>query len=146
MGKLFELIFGAFQDTIEEKLEKEIDKQVESRLTKYIEHVSQTYDVSLKLLLRDFQRLDELDHPKSKPGICMGIKANGSRCTCKAVIRGYCRRHQTQIPVKPVGNKQSEIEMKDFVKHTHSIPPMYDPNCPACKKNTTEKEKVLIEL
>lgn len=146
MGKLVELIFGSFQDKIEEKLEKEINKQVESRLTKYIEHVSQTYDVSLKLLLRDLQKLDELERPKSKSGICMGIKANGSRCTCKAVVRGYCRRHQNQIPVKPVVKKQSEIEMKDFVKHTHIIPPMYDPDCPACKQNTQEKEKVLIEL
>lgn len=143
MGKLYDLIFSSLQTTIEEKLEKEVNKQVESRLTKYIEYVSQTYDVSLKLLLRDFQNLDELNTTSiPKPGICMGIKVNGGRCSRRAINKGYCKTHQNQIPVKTV---KKEIEMKEMVKHTHTFPPMYDPDCPACNK-TESKKKLLIEL
>jgi len=139
----FEIIFSSIQDTIEEKLEKEINKQVDTRVTKFVEYISQTYDVSLRLLLRDLQNLDGLQISNStKPGQCSGVTKTGGRCKCKAVNRGYCKRHQNQFSKK---REKEEIEMQDFVSHNHPIPPIFDPNCPAC--SSTKKEKnLLIEL
>ena len=146
----FDSIFSPFQETIEEKIEKEIDKQVEVRVTKFVEYVSTTYDISLKILLRDLRNIDELDSPKktTKNGYCLGLTAKGERCKFKAKNKGYCGRHQDQIPKKPKvrkPKKEQEIEMQEVLRHNHNVPPIFDPQCPACNLTKTP-ENVLIEL
>ena len=97
--------------------EDEVEKKVNEKLNKYIEHVSKTYDISMKLLLRDLQNLDELsinskgppNHQNGKPGQCLGINSSSNkRCKFKGKVDGYCTRHVDQRPRHAVPVKSNE--------------------------------------
>lgn len=135
-------------DQITEIIQKEIDKQVQQKMTAFIEHISRTYDISMKVLLRDLMRTDPPAPEKHSPtGVqCMGVCANRKRCKFSAGSNGYCKKHTDQWKPPPP-QLCTPSKVCPVIKHTHTIPPLYDPNCPACvKKVNAPKDKLLINI
>ena len=137
-------------DQITEIIQKEIDKQVQQKMTTFIEHISKTYDISMKVLLRDLLRSDPPAVDKHLPvGVqCMGVCANRKRCKFGAGSNGFCKKHIDQWkPPPPPPQSSTPNKVCPVIKHTHTIPPLYDPNCPACtKKVNAPKDKLLINI
>lgn len=132
-------------DALVALLEQEINKQVNAKITKYIEYVSRRYDVSLKLLLRDLECIDNLptvSEPVSECQ-CIGMRSGNKRCKLRGQFGGYCRWHQDQKKRKePVSTLCQPV-----VEHNHSIPPLFSAECPACQKtSSTPQKKLLIEM
>lgn len=134
--------------------DEEVDKRVNEKLTKYVEYVSKNYDISMKLLLRDLQNIDELstNTPKAKetgtPGQCLGInKSSGRRCKFKSKhSHGYCNKHLDQVPKKPVTVRKKAVTTGEILIHNHTIPPIFSKDCPACVKTNESKENLLIDI
>ena len=129
--------------------EDEVEKKVNEKLNKYIEHVSKTYDISMKLLLRDLQNIDDLttinskgSKPGGKPGQCLGINSNSKRCKFQGKIDGYCSRHVDQKPRHSVPVKTTE----PVIEHNHTIPPMFSKDCPACNHKNKSRDNLLIDI
>ena len=137
-------------DQITEIIQKEIDKQVQKKMTTFIEHISITYEISMKVLLRDLMKTDPLPLEKHlSTGVqCMGVCANHKRCKFSAGSNGYCKKHTEQWKPPPTQPKlTTPSKVCTVIQHTHTIPPLYDPNCPACvKKDDAPKEKLLINI
>ena len=91
-----------FEKAISALLEQEVEKRLNERVTKYIDYVSKTYDVSMKLLLRDWKDIDGLEvkvqtEEKVKSGQCCAINSiNQKRCSFKGKFGGYCSKHRDQ--------------------------------------------------
>ena len=138
-----------FEKAISALLEQEVEKRMNERVTKYIDYVSKTYDVSMKLLLRDWKDIDGLEvkvqtEEKVKSGQCCGINSvNQKRCSFKGKFGGYCSKHRDQkpsIPVIKTSNSSGNLQ------HNHTIPPMFSKECPACQKKNGSKQNLLIEI
>lgn len=111
-------------------VEEEVDKRVNEKLTKYAEYISKTYDISIKLLMRDMLNINELVMPNTeicKPGQCLGINMGGKRCKFKGKQTGYCSRHIDQKP-------KAVIQIKSMSPTTHAI------------KNSISKDNLLIDI
>ena len=137
-------------------VESEVERKVSERMNKYVEYVSKTYDISYRLLLRDLQKIATLDMPVAStsgrgdsgavPGQCMGFTKSGNRCKSSGKkYKGYCHHHKDSAPPPPV---RVASLAADKVEHNHTLPPLYSPDCPACKKlkHVPSKEKLLIEI
>ena len=137
-----------FEKAISALLEQEVEKRMNDRVTKYIDYVSKTYDISMKLLLRDWKNVDGLEvkvyqQQEVKPGQCCGINANNKqRCKFKSKSGGYCTKHQDQKPAVPIIKTNSSSNLQ----HNHTIPPMFSKDCPACQKKNGSKQNLLIEI
>lgn len=135
--------------------EEEMDKKINIKMTKYVEYISKTYDISLKLLLRDLEKIDELSAATAtgsesavplKPGHCIGICVNGKRCSRKAKNgAGFCKIHTGQTPTKPILVKQ-HAKCGGGVEHNHTIPPLFSKNCPACAVKNGSRDNLLIDI
>jgi hypothetical protein len=109
-------------------VDEEVEKRVNEKLTKYAEYVSKTYDISIKLLMRDMLNINELVIPNTeicKPGQCLGINMGGKRCKFKGKQAGYCSRHVEQKP-------KAVIQIK-------SAPP-------SAIKNSVSTDNLLIDI
>ena len=129
--------------------EDEVEKKVNEKLNRYIEHVSKTYDISMKLLLRDLQNIDSPTFinskgslPGGKPGQCLGINLKSKRCKFAGTIDGYCSRHVEQKPRHSVPVKTTE----PIIEHNHTIPPMFSKKCPACNHKNKSRDNLLIDI
>ena len=111
-------------------LEEEVEKRVNERLAQVIEKISQTYDISLRQLMRDVAVIE--DQPST---VCRGLTAKGKQCRHIAKKDGYCYQHVRQKPVQHVTVRQSS--QPTVLQHTHTLPPLYLAGCPACEKNRT---------
>ena len=135
-------------EEINKLIQKEIEKQVQNKITTFIEHVSVTYDISMKILLRDFSRLNTCEEiaMNHKSGQCIGVNmSNGKRCKFGAGSTGYCKKHIDQW--KPPPPPRSPTTVCQIVKHTHTIPPLFDAKCPACAAQVNKpKENLLINI
>ena len=122
---------------IQELIEAEIERRVNEKVTTFAEKVSKNYRIPLPILLRDFGSTTEV----VKGSDCLGVCANGKRCTFRSVADGYCKKHQGQKKkVEPI-----EVASTPTLVHTHSVPPLFCEDCPACKKTQTSR-KPLIDL
>lgn len=142
-------------------VESEVERKLSERMNKYVEYVSKTYDISYPLLLRDLQKIATLDIPVASTsgrdtgtvhGQCMGFTKSGNRCKSSGKkYKGYCHHHKDSVPPPPppqpkiYDSGQNEI---CEVQHNHTLPPLYSPDCPACKKlkHVPSKDKLLIEI
>ena len=127
---------------------QEVNSQVNEKLTKFAEHVSKSYDVNHRQLLRDLNNIDGLEtcliQPSSGvPGQCLGQKLDGKRCTRKGKNQGYCNMHINQKPTikKTPSAQKMEIEMQELPKHNHTFPPLFSADCPACVREIKNKSK-----
>ncbi len=133
-------------EEIQALIEKEIDRRVQEKLTTFIELVSKTYDISMKVLLRDLSKPSGGNtEPVGCGPICMGVTANGKRCKFSATTHGYCKKHLYQR--KPQAST-APVVCQRVNEHNHTIPPLFCSTCPACIKSReqTPKEKLLIDM
>lgn len=136
-----------FEKAISVLLEQEVEKRMNERVTKYIDYVSKTYDVSMKLLLRDWKDIDglevEVKREPVKAGQCCGINTNEKRCAFKGKYGGYCSKHRDQRPVVQVIKTTNNLNK---LQHNHTIPPMFSKDCPACNKKNGSSQNLLIDI
>ena len=133
------LLIIRMTETILKAIEEEINNQVTAKLSKYIERVSKRHGIPLKLLLEDVVILKDL-----KDTTCKGVVKGGSRCKRRGLHDGYCgwhlnqkRQQQPQIPTSPT----------QTVAHTHPVGrPMFLKGCPACERNSSNTQKLLIDV
>jgi len=138
-----------FEKAISVLLEQEAEKRINERVTKYIDYISKSYDISMKLLLLDWKNVDGLEvkvqtDEKVKAGQCVGINSiNQKRCAFKGKFGGYCSKHRDQRPVTQVIKTSNS---SGNLQHNHTIPPMFSKDCPACQKKNGSKQNLLIEI
>jgi hypothetical protein len=90
-------------DTIVETIKKMIEDETEKKFTKFIEHISRTYDISLKMLLRDLHSFETAEVPAAAVVVteyCNGLKKDGTRCKHSGKFNGYCKWHKSQFRPK----------------------------------------------
>jgi len=83
-------------------IEDEIQKRVEAKVTKFIEMVAKTYDISIKSLLHDLARAKSNSELETTQ--CMGFTPKGKRCKFSATHDGYCKKHIHQKKQRPIAN------------------------------------------
>lgn len=126
-------------DHIVQLLEEEIDKRVNERLTQILEKVSRTYDISMRQLLRDVSVLE------TAATSCRGLTAKGKPCRHPVTKDGYCFQHLKQKPnttvvVSAPPQSQTHVEYT----HTHTLPPLFLAGCPACQKNRSSRDNLMM--
>jgi len=154
------VIVSKVMEEIQALIEKEIERRVQEKLTTFIELVSRTYDISMKVLLRDLGKKGSNSTDSVGCGdMCMGVTAKGKRCTFGATHQGYCKKHLYQKKPerpRPPMRVQSADPVGGLVpsepgsgpKHNHTIPPLFCATCPACKHDRENKptQKLLIDM
>lgn len=130
-------------------VEREIEKRTQERITAFIERISVTYDISMKVLLREFSRVgvgEVIKLPEQKKQ-CLGVTTSSrKRCKFTAGPCGYCKKHMDQYKPPPP-TPRSPTRVDNFVRHTHTIPPLFDKNCPACINiKNAPKDNLLINI
>jgi hypothetical protein len=120
-------------------IEQEVERRLEERITKVLEHISKTYDVSMKQLLRDTSTL------KVDDKTCLGLTSKKTRCKLKQHQNGYCKHHQDQRP-RQIQQSQSVSDMTTSVKSQHNHPSsiLWKDGCPGCKKKPVKP--LMIEI
>ena len=123
---------------IAKMIEDEVERRLEERLTKVLEHISKTYDVSMKQLLKDTSTL------KVDDKTCMGLTSKKTRCKLKQHQHGYCKHHQDQRP-RQIQQSTSVSDMS-AVKSQHNHPGsiLWKDGCPGCKKKPVKP--LLIDI
>ena len=113
-------------------IQEEVERRVTDRLGRVLEKISQTYDISMRQLLRDVETLEK-SVPVSR--ICLGVKKNKQRCQrpCKDG-NSYCHLHMDQRPIQRMAPSIPRAASSTHVEHTHTLPPMFVSGCPACEK------------
>lgn len=118
----------SFLDKISKLLDDEVEERTNAALSEYAIIISKKHGISLDILLKDI--------PASYTStICKGTKANGTRCTFRALECGYCRHHKAQ------GDRLRQRTMSNSSLHTHGPEQMFVRGCPGC-----ESSKELIDL
>jgi hypothetical protein len=125
-------------DHIVQLLEEEIDKRVNERLTQILEKVSRTYDISMRQLLRDVSVLE------TSTLSCRGLTAKGKPCRHAVTKDGYCFQHLKQKPNTTVIMTAPPPSIQTRVEHTHSLPPLFLDGCPACQKNRSSRDNLMM--
>ena len=120
-------------------IKREIDRKVEAKMTAFIELISYTYDISLKVLLRDLERSGDEPEVKTPGKQCLGMCANRKRCKFSAGSQGYCKKHMDQW--KPPPPPRREPSLISHCDHNHTIPPLFSPTCPKCVADNVTKPK-----
>ena len=133
-------------DKIEQLIEDEVTRRLNEKLTNFVQYVSSTYEISLKILLRDVANLErtcgECQPSTSQSGKnCIGITAKGTRCSHVAKVGDYCGKHRSQmpkirkkLPISPSGTQK---------RHIHDMSTLFMEGCPACDSSN---HKLLIEI
>jgi hypothetical protein len=128
-------------DQIARLIEEEVERRVTEKLTAALEKISQTYDISLRQLLRDI----------GTPGtttwngnVCHGIVKSGQKC--KRGVKdgsGYCICHKDQRPIpRAVAPPSRSPSTGTLVQHTHTLPPMFLAGCPACERGKNSRIEI----
>lgn len=126
-------------------IQKHIDDTVHQHLTTFIEYIAETYHMSPVVLLRDFETC--VKQEKKKGDQCLGVTANKKRCRFKATCNGYCAKHQSQYRPPRPERPPPQAERPDTLQHTHTIPPLFKQDCPACQRDRNRpKENLLINI
>ena len=106
--------------------EEEVNRRVNDKINEILSKISQTYDISMKQLLRDIETT-----VKISDDTCHGLTKSGKKCNRRAT-EGYCKSHMNQ---KPHQMAKALVVLSSAVNHTHSLPPMFLAGCPACEKS-----------
>jgi hypothetical protein len=117
-------------------IEEEVEKQVNERVNKMLERISQTYDISMRQLLRD---LSTVVVQQNGPVTCLGLTAKKTRCTRSAHHDGYCKIHKHQKPVNRIEAPVPQVAVVQTVAHTHTLPPLFMRGCPACERSSSSR-------
>ena len=111
-------------------IEEEVERRLQEKLTKVLEHISKTYDVSMKQLLKDTSTLKVTDNT------CMGLTSKKQRCRLKQHEHGFCKHHQSQRPIQRSMQHTSSVSDMTTVKsqHNHAGNILWQDGCPGCRK------------
>jgi hypothetical protein len=125
-------------EQISRLIEDEVERRVTEKLTEALEKISQTYDISLRQLLRD---IGTSGSQAWNGNVCHGTVKSGQKC--KRGVKdgsGYCVCHRDQRPVPRVVAPPSRTpSMGTLVQHTHTLPPMFLAGCPACDRGKNSR-------
>ena len=130
-------------EDIKRIIDEHIEKEVQNKMTIFIEYISNTYGISMKVLLRDFEKSSKNTETSYKQ--CLGVNiTNNKRCSFAAGSCGYCKKHISQYkPPRPVRPPNAV----DVVRHNHPVPTLFCPDCPMCIKNKNQsKDNLLIDF
>lgn len=111
--------------------DEDLERMCHERTLKFIQNVSTSYGIPLKLLMRD------MPNPK---GYCMGIKKGGEPCTRKASHDGFCLSHSSATKL------HEPVNISTTIRHNHTFPPMYKPGCPACEASSNNQFRDLKSM
>jgi hypothetical protein len=115
-------------------IEAEVERKVGERITSLLEYMSETCDIPLPILTKLMLRVE-----KKNPSSCMAInKKSNKRCKNSPKDNGYCHLHQSQYVPKV-------IVPPPKIAHTHTLPPLYMPGCPACEHTAPIKQKKQVD-
>lgn len=104
-------------DNLARAYQEDLERMCHERMLKFVQKVSITHNIPLKLLMRD------MPNPM---GYCMGVKKGGEPCTRKASHEGFCMSHAT------TNRLHEPVNIKTEIRHNHPFPPFYKSGCPAC--------------
>lgn len=88
------------EQQILELIEEEVTRRVALRSNLILERISTTYDLPLDRLVKDITGLECT--------FCCGILKNKKRCLKNPQDNGYCKFHQSQVPV--IKNTRERVE------------------------------------
>jgi hypothetical protein len=141
MNEITRLIDAEVDRRVAERVAEEVNRQLTTRMNSILEKISQTYDISMRQLLRDLAAIEP-----SPPGkmCCLGVTAKNVRCTKQGNHDGYCKRHLGQKPVTRVPVVTTMVPVVAAIQHTHTLPPLFMRGCPACERNTSSLSRLCI--
>ena len=127
------------EQQISQLIEDEVERRVVERMTKALEKISQTFDISLQQLLRT---ASENSTSAWNGNVCHGLTK--SKQKCKRGVKdgsGYCTCHKDQKPVqRAIAPSRSQLALLvPTPVHTHSLPPMFLAGCPACERGKNSR-------
>jgi hypothetical protein len=120
---------------IVQMIEEEVELRLNERIGHILAHISKTYDVSMKQLLKDASMVS------SDSEFCMGLTAKNKRCNrraCKKSKNGYCAVHQNQ---KPIIVRTVNTTAQNH--HNHPPEQLFVKGCQGCER---KHQKVLIDI
>lgn len=98
----------------------QVDIKVEKKLSVYIDIISRKHGISRSELYKDLNAILDTKEP-----LCQGLKRDGTRCSKKATVDGYCATHMEQRRCTTPIVLQST--------HNHNLQQMpFSASCPAC--------------
>jgi len=116
-------------DQINQLIENEFERRMTERLNSILSKISQTYDISLKQLMRDI----DMGTSTWNGHMCHGLTKQNKKCPRGAPDgSGYCKIHKSQKP--PPRAVQVNRSASPPIQHTHTLPPMFLAGCPACQR------------
>jgi hypothetical protein len=105
-------------------VEQEVERRVQERLNDSYSKISQTYDISIKHLIRETTSV-------WNGNVCHGLTKKNQKCPRGAPDgTGYCKSHKDQKPIPRIVKPPSPQITQ---QHTHSLPPMFLDGCPVCE-------------
>jgi len=105
-------------------IEEEVERRLADKIKNVLEHVSKTYGVNMKQLMKDVTLVS------ANNTMCMGLTVKGQPCKRRSHANGFCHSHQSQKPVviRTVCTPQASNE------HTHDSSILFVQGCPGCKE------------
>jgi hypothetical protein len=141
MNEITRLIEEEVERRVAERVAEEVNRQLTTRMNSILEKISQTYDISMRQLLRDLAAIEPSPAGRT---CCLGVTAKKSRCTRPGNNDGYCKIHLKQKPVTRVPPVMVAEPVTTVVEHTHTLPPLFLRGCPACERNTSSLSRLCI--
>lgn len=136
MDKLFRLIEREVEAQVAERV-AEAERRASERMTVALEHISKTYDISLRQLMRDVSLEDEVTECQ-----CLGLTKTKKRCRWAGKYDGYCEKHKDQKPVPVLRSSASASCVTQ--EHTHTLPPMFLAGCPVCDESARRRSMICV--
>lgn len=138
MDKLFKLIEREVETQVNERV-ADIERVANERMTVALEHISKTYDISLRQLMRDVS----LEEPAQATTCrCLGLTKTKKRCRWAGKHDGYCEKHKDQRPVPVLRSSPSTACITQ--EHTHTLPPMFLAGCPVCDESARRRSMICV--
>lgn len=138
MDKLIKVIEREIETQVAERV-ADSERVANERMTVALEHISKTYDISLRQLMRDVS----LEEPSgvSVPR-CLGLTKTKKRCHSLGKFEGYCGKHKDQRPVPVLRSSASTTCVTQ--EHTHTLPPMFLAGCPVCDESARRRAMICV--
>lgn len=136
MDKLFRLIEREVEDQVAERV-ADVERRSAERMTVALDHISKTYDISLRQLMRDVS----LEEDQSACQ-CLGLTKTKKRCRWAGKHDGYCEKHKDQRPVPVLRSSASASCITQ--QHTHTLPPMFLAGCPVCDESARKRSMICV--
>lgn len=139
MDKLFRLIEKEVENQVAERVVA-AERRASERMTVALEHISKTYDISLRQLMRDVSLEDQTDQVTECQ--CLGLTKTKKRCRWAGKYDGYCEKHKDQKPVPVLRSSASASCVTQ--EHTHTLPPMFLAGCPVCDESARKRSMICV--